>query len=271
MRAILTCAALLAFAANSLLCRAALRDGEADPAGFTALRLTSGAAVLLALTRARGVSSGSWTASLALLAYAAAFSFAYVRLPAGTGALLLFGSVQATMLLAGLRAGERPRPLQWIGFALAVAGLVVLTLPSASTPSFGFAACMAAAGVAWGLYSLLGRRAQDPVAATAGNFLRSCAPLVLLVPLAAPSLSVTPRGALLAATSGAITSGLGYVAWYAAVRGLSRTQAAVVQLAVPALAALGGVVFLGEAWSWRLLACGAAILSGVALAVLEKA
>jgi len=274
VRALLTAAALLAFAANSLLCRLALREGAADPAGFTAIRLLSGAAALVVVLgvrpRARARVGGSWTGGLALLAYAAAFSFAYVRLSAGTGALLLFGSVQATMLLAGLRAGERLRPVQGAGFVLALAGLLGLTLPGATAPALGAAACMVAAGVAWGLYSLLGRGAADPTGDTAGNFLRSCAPLLLLVAASASSLSVTAPGALLAATSGALTSGLGYVAWYAAVRRLSRTQAAIVQLSVPALAAWGGVVLLGEAWSWRLPACGAAVLAGVALAFLGR-
>ncbi|HET9299816.1 MAG TPA: DMT family transporter [Candidatus Polarisedimenticolaceae bacterium] len=266
MRALLTAAALLAFAANSLLCRLALREGAADPAGFTALRLGSGAAVLL--LAARGRLGGSWAGAAALLVYAVGFSFAYVRLPAGTGALILFGSVQGTMLVAGYRAGERPRPVQWLGFLLALAGLAGLTLPGASAPTLGAAASMATAGVAWGLYSLLGRGASDPTADTAGNFVRSCAPLVLLLVLAAPALSVTPRGAVLAATSGALTSGLGYVAWYAAVRRLSRTQAAIVQLAVPVLAAWGGVALLGEVWTGRLVACGAAVLAGVALGFL---
>ena len=266
MRALLTAAALLAFAANSLLCRLALREGAADPAGFTALRLGSGAAVLL--LAARGRLGGSWAGAAALLVYAVGFSFAYVRLPAGTGALILFGSVQGTMLVAGYRAGERPRAVQWLGFVLALAGLAGLTLPGASAPTLGAAASMATAGVAWGLYSLLGRGASDPTADTAGNFVRSCAPLVLLLVLAAPALSVTPRGAVLAATSGALTSGLGYVAWYAAVRRLSRTQAAIVQLAVPVLAAWGGVALLGEVWTGRLVACGAAVLAGVALGFL---
>ena len=274
MRALLTAAALLAFAANSLLCRLALREGAADPAGFTAIRLFSGAVVLAAVVRVRPGSrtglGGSWSAGLALLAYAAAFSFAYVRLSAGTGALLLFGSVQVTMLLAGLRAGERLRAAQGAGFALALAGLLGLTLPGATTPALGAAACMVAAGIAWGFYSLLGRGAADPTGDTGGNFLRSCAPLVLILAAAAPTVSVTARGALLAATSGALTSGLGYVAWYAAVRRLSRTQAAIVQLSVPALAAWGGVALLGEAWSGRLLACGAAVLGGVALAFLGR-
>jgi len=268
VRALLTAAALLAFAANSLLCRLALREGAADPAGFTAVRLASGAAVLLLVTRGR--IGGSWVGAAALLGYATAFSFAYVRLSAGTGALLLFGSVQATMLLAGFRAGERPRLAQGLGFALALLGLAGLTLPGASAPALGAAACMVAAGAAWGVYSLLGRGALDPTADTAGNFLRTCAPLPLLLLAAGPSLSVTGRGALLAVTSGALTSGLGYVAWYAAVRRLSRTQAAIVQLSVPALAAWGGVVLLGEAWSWRLLACAAAVLAGVALAFLTR-
>jgi drug/metabolite transporter (DMT)-like permease len=270
MRALLTCAALVAFAANSLLCRLALREGAADPAGFTALRLASGAAVLLAVTHLRrspsGRVGGGWGGAMALLIYAAAFSFAYVRLEAGVGALILFGFVQATMLAVGLRAGERFGTREVLGFLAAIAGLLGLTLPGASAPPLFSALWMAAAGVAWGVYSLLGRGAADPVAATAGNFLRSCLPLGALALAAAPSLSVTPRGAVLAATSGALTSGLGYVAWYAAVRRLSRSQAAIVQLAVPALAALGGIALLGERWTWRLLACGTAILGGVALA-----
>jgi drug/metabolite transporter (DMT)-like permease len=160
--------------------------------------------------------------------------------------------------------------VHWLGFSLALAGLAGLTLPGATAPGLGAAACMALAGVAWGLYSLLGREASDSTADTAGNFLRSCAPLVVLAPFTASGWSLTARGALLAATSGALTSGLGYVAWYAAVRRLSRTQAGIVQLAVPVLAAWGGVALLGEVWSGRLLVCGAAVLAGVGLAFLNR-
>ncbi|HEY3643963.1 MAG TPA: DMT family transporter [Gammaproteobacteria bacterium] len=267
-----TALALLAFAGNSLLCRLALRGGHADPAAFTLIRLASGAAVLWVVLKVRRVErlGGSWPSALALFIYAIAFSFAYVTLSAGTGALLLFGAVQASMLLAGFIAGERPSLGQGVGLAAALAGLVYLVLPGLEAPSPQGAALMAAAGVAWGVYSLRGRRAGDPTSVTAGNFLRAV-PLSILATLFLVSrLEVDPVGWALALASGAVTSGLGYVIWYAALKDLTATRAAVVQLSVPVIAALGGVLLLGEALSTRLVVASCVILGGVALAVLGK-
>lgn len=267
---LLTALALLAFAGNSLLCRYALRGGHADPAAFTLIRVASGAAALWLTLHLRRVEriGGSWRSALALFVYALAFSFAYLDLNAGTGALLLFGAVQASMLLAGLLAGERLRPPQGLGLALAIGGLVYLVLPGLEAPSPQGATLMLAAGVAWGVYSLRGRRAGEPVAATAGNFLRAT-PLALLATLFAVSrLEVDVAGWAAALASGVLTSGLGYVIWYAALKGLSATRAAVVQLSVPVLAAFGGVLLLGEALTTRLVIASCVILGGVALAVL---
>lgn len=275
--AALTAAALTGFAANSLLCRMALRPGEVDAATFTGLRLLSGAVVLALLARfgARGTGGprgGSWASAAALFAYAAAFSYAYLRIPAGVGALLLFGAVQVTMLTAAVRAGERPRGLEAVGWLAAAAGLVALLWPGMTAPDPRGAALMAAAGVAWGVYSLRGRSASSPLAATADNFARSvpmAAALVLLALLAlpTPSLRASPRGAALAVLSGALASGVGYSFWYAAVPALGATRAAVVQLLVPVLVAAAGVVLLGEAVTRRLAVSALAVLGGVALAI----
>jgi drug/metabolite transporter (DMT)-like permease len=263
---------MVAFAANSLLCRAALAGGHADAASFTTLRLASGALALALLARAReraSASSGAWGSALALFAYALLFSLAYLRIPAGTGALLLFAAVQLTMVGAGLRAGERPRALEWTGLAVSLAGLALLARPGLARPDLLGASLMLASGAAWGVYSLRGRGAGDPVARNAASFARAV-PLAVAASAAFALLQapgMTPVGAALAVASGAVTSGLGYALWYAALRGLGATQAAVVQLAVPPLAALGGVLALGESPSLRLLLAGGLILGGIALAV----
>jgi drug/metabolite transporter (DMT)-like permease len=266
----LTAVALAAFAANSLLCRLALRGGHADAAAFTLIRLASGAGVLwlvLHVSRRDRRVGGDWRSALALFVYAIAFSFAYLTLSAGTGALLAFGAVQATMLLAGFLKGERPGPAQGLGLALAVAGLVYMVLPGVEAPQPLGAALMLAAGTAWGLYSLRGRRAGDPTAATAGNFLRAV-PLALVSALLFVSrLEVDPIGWALALTSGVLTSGLGYVVWYTALKDLTATRAAVVQLSVPVITALGGVLLLGEAFTLRLGLATCVILGGVTLAI----
>ena len=270
MRVVLaTAAALVAFAANSLLCRAALGGGHADAASFTALRLASGAAILLAISRrSGGARGGSWTSAAALFIYAAAFSFAYFFLPAGVGALLLFGAVQVTMIGAGIAGGERPSPSVWAGLVLALGGLAHLSLRGSFMLSPGGTLLMLAAGAAWGVYSLRGRSAGPPVLATADNF-RRAAPMAILVWFAAALAGahhVTRAGAALAVASGAITSGLGYVAWYSALPHLTAARAAVLQLSVPVLAAAGGVLLLGEVLTARLVVAGVAILAGIALA-----
>ena len=269
---LLTAFAMTAFAANSILCRLALRDGHIDPAAFTALRLVSGASglwLMVSLSGQRRV-SGDWGSALALAVYAAAFSFAYVSLTAGMGALLLFGAVQASMLVAGLMAGERLNSPQSLGFALAMGGLVFLVLPGITAPPPVGAALMIAAGVAWGVYSLRGRGVGAPALATTGNFLRA-APLAALASLPfLPRMHADAAGVGYALASGVLASGLGYVIWYAALRGLTATRAAVVQLSAPVLAALGGVLLLGEGLTTRLLVASLAILGGIALVVVNR-
>ena len=271
--AVLTLLALAAFAGNSLLARAALRDTQIDAASFTAIRLASGAAVLWLIVRWRGgdVRAGSWRSALALFAYAAAFSFAYLSLTAATGALLLFGAVQVTMIGVGLARGERLRPLQWTGFALAFGGLVGLLLPGLTAPPLAGALLMIAAGIAWGAYSLRGRSAPaDATATTAGNFLRA-APMALALALAAlPWARIDAPGTAYALASGALTSGLGYAVWYTALKGLRATTAATVQLSVPVLTALAGVLLLAEPLGTRLLLASAAVLGGIALVIAAR-
>jgi drug/metabolite transporter (DMT)-like permease len=272
----LTTLTLIAFASNSLLCRQALGSAAIDPAAFTAIRLGCGAlalAVTSAAARARPARAGSragWGSGFFLFAYAIGFSFAYLSLTAGTGALILFASVQATVIAGAIHAGERLRAPEWAGVALAVGGLVYLTAPGLSAPPAVGSALMALAGVAWGLYTLRGRGSAAPLADTTRNFV-CAAPMALLamVPLAS-RLEVSTPGATLAAASGALASGVGYVLWYAALRGLSATRAAVVQLAVPVVAALGGVVFLSERITMRLVLSAALILGGIALAVFGR-
>jgi drug/metabolite transporter (DMT)-like permease len=277
---LLTAFTLIAFAANSLLTRMALDGGFIDPLSFTTLRLSSGALALIPVGRlanariapqsAPTVTNGTWGSGLALFAYAAAFSLAYVTLTTGTGALILFGAVQITMLSAALKSGERLGPLQWLGLMAAVGGLFYLVLPGLAAPDPLGALLMALAGMAWGVYSLQGKGAVFPVAMTAGNFLRA-APLALAISLVAlASAHWETAGILLALTSGVVTSGLGYILWYKALGGLTTTQASVVQLLVPVLAALGGVAFLSELLSLRLIIASGLILGGVALAILKR-
>jgi drug/metabolite transporter (DMT)-like permease len=266
-----TILALVAFAANSVLCRLALRDGAIDAASFTAVRLAAGAAMLLFImagTRNRTTRpSGSWPSAAILFLYAVPFSFAYTRLTAGTGALILFGSVQMTMMSAALWTGERPHALQWCGLGLALAGLISLVLPGLAAPPLAGAGLMAVAGFSWGVYSVRGRGSVNPLAETTSNFVRAV-PLAFAVNLAAlPHLHIERQGALFAVASGALASGLGYVVWYTALRGLTSTRAAVVQLAVPILAAAGGVIFLGEIISERLIISATMVLGGIGLAL----
>jgi len=266
---------MLAFAANSLLCRQALQQSSIDAASFGSVRLVSGALVLMAIVRLRGSPQAGartdWLAATMLWAYVAAFSFAYVTLPAGVGALILFGAVQLTMFVVGLRSGERFTTVAWVGFALAVGGLLYLVWPGLAAPPLAGTLLMASAGVAWGVYSLRGRGAGDPVAATAGNFLRA-APLALALSLVfVDRLHVSTHGVWLAMASGAVTSGLGYVLWYAALPHLSALRAATVQLSVPPLAAIGGVLLLSEALTMRLLTASVAILGGIALVLFSRA
>ncbi|MCC2961532.1 DMT family transporter [Massilia sp. IC2-278] len=270
-----TAAAMLAFAANSLLCRLALLQGGIDPASFGAVRIVSGAIALALIVRWRAggakEAGGDWLSAAMLFAYVALFSFAYVNLAAGTGALILFGAVQLTMFGAALRAGERFAPLACAGLAVAALGLVYLVLPGVSAPPIVRALLMALAGVAWGVYSLRGRGALDPLGATAGNFLRA-APMALVLWM--PFVGVAHAdvgGILLAVASGAITSGVGYALWYTALRELSAMRAATVQLSVPVITAFGAVLFLAEPLSLRLVLASVAILGGIALVLAGRA
>lgn len=269
-----TAAAMLAFAANSLLCRLALAAGGIDPASFGAVRIVSGALALAVIVRLRPATGpaagGDWISAAMLFAYVAFFSFAYVGLAAGTGALILFGAVQLTMFGWALRGGERFTAPAWCGLGLAAAGLVVLVLPGVSAPPLPGAASMALAGAAWGVYSLRGRGAADPLRATAGNFLRA-APLALVLWLPFAGVAHADRiGIALAVVSGALTSGVGYALWYTALRGLTAMRAATVQLSVPLITAFGAVLLLGEPVTLRLALASMAILGGIALVLARR-
>ena len=270
---ILTLLAMVAFASNSLLCRLALRQTTIDAASFTLIRLLSGAIALwlIVITRKTGRTiAGNWTSALALFAYAAAFSFAYISLSAGTGALLLFGAVQATMILWGLRKGERLNARQWFGLAIALGGLVALVFPGLSAPPIGGALLMTGAGIAWGIYSLRGKGAGDPTSVTAGNFWRSVVFAAVLSMALLRWTNLDPAGIRYAIVSGAIASGVGYVIWYSALPGLKATTAATVQLSVPVLAAVGGILFLSESITLRLVFASLLILGGIGLVIIER-
>jgi drug/metabolite transporter (DMT)-like permease len=277
--AALTLLALIAFASNSILTRMALGGRLIDPFNFTTVRLAAGAAMLVVLVglRARtlaplrGQRGRGLKGPLALFAYVAPFSLAYVRIDAASGALILFGAVQLTMIGWGIARGERPTPRTWTGLLLAIGGLTWLMLPSVSRPDAPGTALMVSAGVAWGAYSIAGRGANDLLAANARSFLLAT-PLALALGLVATvaatrGASATAPGVALAAVSGAVTSGLGYAIWYRALRGLTVTQSAIVQLAVPIIAAGGAVVFLHEQPTARLAQAGALVLGGMALAL----
>ena len=275
---VLTGLALTAFAANSILCRLALGQGEIDAASFTTIRLASGVLALgvIAALRSRAAHPSSerrprpvadWRAATMLFVYAAAFSLAYLTLDAGTGALVLFGAVQTTMILAALVRGERPRAVEWLGLTVALAGLVYLVRPGLAAPPLLGSGLMVLAGVAWGGYTLRGGRTTDPLVRTRDNFVRALPWTLALSVVAWSHFAVSGAGALWAALSGAVTSGAGYAVWYAALRGLSATRAAIVQLSVPLLAAAAGIVVLGEEPTWRFALAAAMILGGVGLAL----
>ena len=269
----LTSLAMIAFAGNSLLCRVALEQTSIDAASFTTIRLVSGAVMLWLVVRVRRgtyTGGGSWLSAFALFAYAAGFSFAYVSLSAATGALLLFGAVQATMIGYGVWMGERLLKLQLVGFMLALGGLIGLLLPGLSAPPLYGSALMLGAGVAWGIYSLRGKGAGDPTRVTAGNFLRAVPIAVVLSILMLNNTSLDTAGFWYAVSSGVLASGIGYAIWYTALPALKATNAATVQLSVPVLAALGGVIVLGEPISLRLVLASVAILGGIALVILER-
>jgi drug/metabolite transporter (DMT)-like permease len=267
---LLTLIAMVAFAANSLLCRVALKQTSIDAASFTFVRIASGALALWLIVRIRGGAPqkvGSWVSAAALFAYAAGFSFAYINLPAGTGALLLFGAVQATMIFWALRRGEQMDLWQRLGLALAVAGLVMLVFPGLSAPPLVGSILMIVSGIAWGVYSLRGKNAGDPAAATAENFLRAVPMAAVLSLVFLPWARVDRAGLGYAVMSGAIASGVGYAIWYTALPGLRGASAASVQLVVPVFAALGGILFLGEQITLRFFFAAIAVLGGIGLVV----
>lgn len=269
----LTSLAMIAFAGNSLLCRAALKHTSIDAASFTTIRLISGAVMLWLVVRmSRGTHSGTgnWLSAFALFVYAAGFSFAYVSLPAATGALLLFGAVQATMIGHGIWKGERLQRLQLVGLMLAFGGVIGLLLPGLSTPPLYGSILMLGAGVAWGVYSLRGKCAGDPTSVTTGNFLRAVPISVALSIIMFKDISLDNAGFLYAVLSGALASGIGYAIWYMALPALKETNAATVQLSVPVIAALGGIVFIAEPITPRLILASVAILGGITLVILEK-
>jgi drug/metabolite transporter (DMT)-like permease len=270
---VLTLLSMLAFAGNSLLCRAAFNSSGIDAASFTAIRVASGAAALFMIVRTRSSKrepAGSWTSAFALFVYAAAFSYAYVSLTAATGALLLFGAVQATMIGFGLYSGEHLHGRQIAGLVCALLGLVGLLLPGLAAPPLAGSVLMLAAGVAWGVYTLRGKGRGDPLRVTAGNFLRAVVFAAALSVAALPWATLDGTGVAYAVASGALTSGIGYAIWYTALPRLKVASAATVQLSVPVIAAAGGIVLLGEPATVRLLMASIAILGGIALVILGR-
>jgi drug/metabolite transporter (DMT)-like permease len=271
----LTALTMMAFAANSVLARTALLTTAIDPASYTLIRLASGAVTLAVIStigsNRAAPRRGNFLSAAALFGYAAAFSFAYQKLPSGTGALILFASVQITMIGWGLWRGDRPSAAEWCGLAAAFSAFVWLVSPGIAAPDIYSSGLMALAGICWGAYSVRGRSAADPLQETAGNFLRAAPMALFLSLLALSQFSVPLDGALLALMSGAVTSGLGYALWYRALKGLTPVQGALVQLSVPAIAAAGGIAFLAEPLTWRFALCSALILGGIALANFSKA
>jgi len=272
---VLTSLAMIAFAGNSLLCRAALTGTAIDAASFTVVRMVSGALVLSLIvrtTRRSAIGAGNWPSAIALFVYAVGFSFAYSQLSAATGALLLFAAVQATMISYGVFAGERFARMQIVGLVVAFGGLTGLLLPGLAAPPMVSALLMFCAGIAWGVYSLRGKGTGDPSRVTAGNFMRAAlvASALSLVVLMRGKASIDFAGFGYALASGAVASGLGYVIWYSVLPALQATSAATVQLCVPVIAALGGVLILGESITLRLVLASVAILGGIALVILEK-
>ncbi|MFU8897081.1 MAG: DMT family transporter, partial [Gammaproteobacteria bacterium] len=271
---VLTALVMLPLAANSWLCRAALRDTAIDAASFTSIRLASGALMLwllVKLSRNARSGAGNWPSAFALFGYAVLFSFAYLSLTAATGALLLFGAVQVTMIGLGLSRGERLDATQVLGVALAFAGLVGLLMPGLSAPPLGGALLMIGAGVSWGIYSVRGKGAGDPTRVTAGNFMRAVPMTAVLSLLYLGDASLDLAGAWYAVASGALTSALGYVLWYTIVPMITSTSAATVQLSVPVIVAIGGVLLLGESLTLRLVLASTAVLGGIGIVISRHA
>jgi len=270
-----TALALTAFAANSVLCRLALGEGTIDASSFTIVRLLSGVVVLFLLiklfkTKDEVSVGGNWTASFMLFIYAVTFSFAYITLDTGTGALILFGSVQITMILISVISGTRLHISEWTGLVLAFMGFVYLILPGVSAPSLTGFILMSLSGIAWGSYTLMGRGSKNPMQNTASNFFRTIPLIIILGIVTISQVQISFEGILLAVLSGALASGIGYTIWYIALGGLSSTQAAVLQLLVPVIAAIGGVVFVSEEITYRLVISATIILTGILLVILGK-
>ncbi len=271
----LTSLALIAFAANSVLCRLALGSGAIDAASFTVIRLITGVIVLVVIATTQYKSDliqtrGSWQASFMLLLYAITFSYAYISLDTGTGALILFGSVQITMILLSFIAGTRLQHMEWIGIVVAFSGFIYLVLPGVSAPSLSGFLLMTTAGIAWGIYTLKGRQSTNPLMDTTFNFARTIPFIIILLLLTFRNAEFSLEGVVLASLSGGLASGVGYTIWYSALNGLSSTQAAVVQLSVPIIAALGGVVFMSESITFRLLLSTSLILGGIILVISSR-
>ena len=267
--------ALVAFAGNSVLCRLALVDDAIDPAGFTLIRLLSGILVLWPLllvsqSKAAYQKSGSWFSALMLFVYALLFSYAYISIDTATGALILFGAVELSLVLVSLLKGKRLSVNEVVGVLLALAGFVYLVLPELQKPTLSGFIMMSVSGIAWAMYTVGGQGSTNALRDTAFNFLRTVPLLIVLLVVSFNSLSLTPYGVGLAIASGAITSGLGYAIWYAALPNLTTTQAAVIMLFVPIIAAFGGVIFTDEDISLRLIIAGALVLGGIALVITAK-
>ncbi len=270
-----TAFALVAFAFNSILCRLALGEETIDATGFTTVRLVSGAISLLLISliynqKQPELKRGNWLSAFFLFAYAICFSVAYLKLTTATGALILFSSVQLTMICVALIKGERPQSLEWVGLCLAFGGLVYLVFPGLSAPPISSSIMMMSAGIAWGFYTLRGKGSENPLAETTGNFIRTVPMILLLTIPFLSQISLSQKGISLAILSGAIASGIGYSVWYAVLKHHTATRAAILQLAVPAIAAIGGVIFLSEIISLRLILASGLILGGIGLAVLSK-
>lgn len=267
--------ALVCFALNSILCRLALKSDEIDAASFTAIRLVSGALMLFAINLfvnkdKEKTKNGSWSSAFYLFVYAVCFSFAYINLTTGNGALILFSTVQFTLIAIALYKGERPHRLEWLGFLLAFGGLIYLVFPGLSAPPIFSSVLMVFAGIAWGFYTLNGKNSTNPIANTAGNFLRSVPFAIPILLIFLPQTHLSAKGILLAVLSGAVASGIGYTAWYAILKFHTATRAAILQISVPAFAALGGVIFLAESLNFRLISASFLILGGVALAIFGR-
>lgn len=273
--------ALFAFAANSVLCRLALGTNAIDATSFTTIRLLSGIAILFVLIQLTRLiqkptkdlklqSKGSWLSAAMLFIYAVVFSFGYISLDTGTGALILFGAVQITMILSNVVSGNKLHLSEWLGLALAFTGFVYLIMPSVTTPSLTGFVLMSISGMAWAFYTLLGRKSKNALNDTAFNFLRTVPFIFILMVFSLDSLHVSSSGIMLAILSGAIASGVGYFVWYIALAGLSVTQAAVLQLFVPIIAALGGVIFTSELITVRLIESSALVLGGILMVILGR-